>query len=57
LHSLEFIEQLLSDIIEGGTSSESSIYVTQATDTNLIGNVLAGILQAITKQSLKEMGF
>jgi len=28
-----------------------------ATDTNLIGNVLAGILQAITKQSLKEMGF
>jgi len=55
--SLEFIEQLLSDIIEGGTSSESSIYVTMATDTNLIGNVLAGILQAITKQSLKEMGF
>jgi len=55
--SLEFIEQLLSDIIEGGTSSESSIYVTQATDTQLIGNVLAGVLQAITKQSLKEMGF
>tara|TARA_B110000305_G_C19366104_1_gene602004 strand:+ start:63 stop:464 length:402 start_codon:yes stop_codon:yes gene_type:complete len=55
--SIAFLEQLLSDIVESGTSSSCSIYVTQATDTNMIANVLAGTLQAITKQNLREMGF
>ena len=55
--SEEFIKKLVTGIITSETESENSLYVTQATDTNLVGGVLANVLQTIVKQRMKDFGF
>ena len=55
--SEKFIRNLVTGIITAETESETSLYVTQATDTQMVGGVLANVLQTIVKQRMKDFGF